>query len=161
MAGALFLKLDGIDGEATDEAHTDEINILNYNWGVSNPTTVTLGGGTSAGKVSVQDLVVSKFMDKASPNLMKRCCSGEIIKSGVLTVQRAGGDKTQALVFELEQILVSSYQTSGDADSGQLPIESATLSFNKVKYKYTSQDKDGAPEAEVEAGWDVEANAEV
>lgn len=161
MAGALFLKLEGIDGEATDEAHADEINVLSYSWGASNPTTVTLGAGTSAGKVSVQDLMVNKYMDKASANLFLRCCSGEVIPTGVLTVQRAGADKTQALVFELEKIFVSSYQTNGDAMSGELPTESLTLSFNKVTYKYTSQDKDGNPEAEVEAGWDIEQNTKV
>ena len=161
MAGALFLKLEGIDGEATDEAHPDEINVLSYSWGSSNPTTVTSGSGTSAGKVSVDDLNVVKYMDKASPNLWLRCCSGEVIPTGVLTVQRAGADKTQALVFELEKIFVSSYSTSGDAGSGELPVESATLSFNKITYKYTTQDRDGNPEAEVEVGWNVEENQAV
>jgi len=161
MAGAIFLMLDGIKGESTDEAHADEIGVLSYDWGVSNPTTVTLGGGTSAGKVSVQDLNVTKYMDKASPTLMERCCSGEIIKKGTLSVQRAGGDKVQALVFELEKIFVSSYQTSGSAGSGELPIESVTLSASKITYKYTSQDKEGKGEAEVTAGWDIEANIKV
>jgi len=159
MAGALFLKLDGIDGEATDKEHEKEITVLNYSWGSSSP--VSSGAGTSAGKVSIEDLNVVKFMDTASPNLWLRCCSGEVIKTGVLTVQRAGADKTQALVFELEQIFVSSYTTSGDADSGGLPTESVTLRFNRITYKYTSQDKDGNPEAEVEVGWDVELNEPV
>ncbi len=109
----------------------------------------------------MDDLSVVKYMDKASANLWLRCCSGEVIPSGVLTVQRAGADKTQALVFELEQIFVSSYTTSGDAGSGELPTENITLSFNKITYKYTSQDKDGKPEAEVEVGWDIELNEKV
>ncbi len=158
MAGALFLKLEGIDGESKDDEHTDEINILNFGWGVNNPPTVTIGGGTAAGKVSVQDLNITKFMDRASANLMAYCCSGKIIPTGILTVQRAGEDKVQALVFELEKIFVSSYQTSGDAMSGELPVENVMLSFNKVTYKYTSQDKDGKGEAEVEAAWDIEMN---
>lgn len=161
MAGAIFLLLDGIKGESTDEAHKEEIDVLGYDWGVSNPTTVTVGGGTSAGKVSVQDVNISKFMDAASPTLMERCCSGEIIKNGTLSVQRAGGDKVQALVFELEKILVSSYQTSGSAGSGELPTEMVTLSASKITYKYTSQDKEGKAGAEVTAGWDVEQNIKV
>lgn len=160
MAGALFLKLEGIDGEATDKEHEKEITVLSYSWGSSSPVS-SGAGGTSAGKVSVEDLNVVKFMDTASPNLWLRCCSGEVIPTGVLTVQRAGADKTQALVFELEKIFVSSYHTSGDADSGGLPTESITLAFNSITYKYTSQDKDGNPEAEVEVGWNIAENVAV
>lgn len=161
MAGAIFLLLDGIKGEATDEAHKEEINVLNYGWGMHNPTAVHSGAGTAAGKVSVSDLVVSKSMDKASPALTEHCCLGKVIPKGTLTVQRAGEDKVQALVIELEHIFVTAIDGSDSADSGMLPMENVTLSFKKFVYKYTPQDKEGKGEAEITVGFDIQENKKV
>ncbi len=161
MAGAIFLMLDGIKGEATDEAHPEEINVLSYGWGMNNPTAVHSGAGTAAGKVSVQDLVVQKNMDKSSPTLTEHCCLGKVIPEGTLTVQRAGEDKVQALVLELKHVFVTAIDGSDAADSGTLPVETVTLSFKEFKYKYTPQDKEGKGEAEVEVGFNIAENIKV
>ena len=39
MAVDMFLKIDGIPGESTDDRHKDEIDILSYAWGESQPGT--------------------------------------------------------------------------------------------------------------------------
>ncbi len=161
MAGAIFLMLDGIKGEATDEAHKEEINVMSYGWGMNNPTAVHSGAGTAAGKVSVMDLSVVKTMDKASPAITEHCCLGKVIKKGTLTVQRAGEDKVQALVLELENVFVTAYTTNDHTDSGGLPTEELTLSFKKFQYKYTPQDKEGKGEAEITVGFDIEENKKV
>jgi len=161
MAGAIFLQLDDIKGEATDDKHEEEINVANYGWGMANPTAVDQGAGTAAGRVSVSELSISKGMDKASPALAEHCCTGKVIPKGTLTVQRAGEDKIQALVIEMENIFVSSYSTSDSADSPSLPQELLGLSFKKFTYKYTPQDNKGAAEAEIQVGFDIEKNAKV
>ncbi|TDJ36356.1 MAG: type VI secretion system tube protein Hcp [Gammaproteobacteria bacterium] len=161
MAGAIFLMLDGIKGEATDEAHKEEINVLSYSWGMNNPTAVHSGAGTAAGKVSVQDLVIVKNMDKASPTLTEHCCLGKVVPAGTLTVQRAGEDKVQALVLELTHVFVTAIDSNDSADSGQLPSETIVLSFKEFKFKYTPQDKKGKGEAEIEVGFNIAENIKV
>jgi len=161
MAGAIFLMLDGIKGEATDEAHKEEINVLSYSWGMNNPTAVHSGAGTAAGKVSVNDLVVTKSMDKASPALTEHCCLGKVVPKGTLTVQRAGEDKVQALVLELENIFVTAVDGGDASDMPSLPTETVTLSFKKFEYKYTPQDKEGKGEAEITVGFNIEENVKV
>jgi type VI secretion system secreted protein Hcp len=158
MAGAIFLMLDGIKGEATDEAHKEEINVLSYSWGMNNPSAMASGAGTAGGKVSVNDLVVSKSMDKTSPALHEHCCVGKVIPEGTLTVQRAGEDKVQALVLKMENVFVTAVDGGDAADMPSLPTETVTLSFKKFKYIYTPQDKEGKGEAEIEMGFDIEEN---
>jgi len=160
MSGAVFLKLEGIDGEATDDQHEKEIDVLSWSWGMSQPPAVHAGAGTSVGKVSVQDLNVVKTMDKASPNLVSHCCSGKVIPTGTLTVQRAGEKKVQALVIELTDILVSSYQTGGGSSDGTLPADSLTLSFKTFMYKYSPQKEDGSADSSIDKGWDIAASKE-
>jgi len=45
MAVDMFLKIDGIPGESTDARHRDEIDVLSYNWGKSQPPTASSAGG--------------------------------------------------------------------------------------------------------------------
>jgi len=40
-----FLKIDGVDGESTDDKHKGEINIESWSWGVTQSTTGAGGGG--------------------------------------------------------------------------------------------------------------------
>ncbi len=158
MSGAIFLKLDGIDGEATEDGHEDEIEVQAWSWGMAQDSTGAVGRGSAVGKVSVQDLNITKYMDSASPTLALACCVGTRVPKATLTVQRASEDRVQALKIEMENILVSSYAGSDGADSGTLPMENVTLSFKKFKYIYTPQKEDGSADAEVEVGFDIEKN---
>lgn len=69
MAVDMFIKIEGIDGESQDEAHAGEIDVLSWQWGAVNKGSAALGGGLGSGKVEVQDLHFTHFIDKASPLL--------------------------------------------------------------------------------------------
>ncbi|HYN78560.1 MAG TPA: type VI secretion system tube protein Hcp, partial [Lamprocystis sp. (in: g-proteobacteria)] len=73
MAVDMFLKLEGVTGESQDKTHTGEIDVLAWSWGLSQSGTFHTGGGGGAGKVNVQDLSFTKYIDKSSPNLMLYC----------------------------------------------------------------------------------------
>ncbi len=45
MAFDMFLKMDGIPGESTDVGHKDEIDIVSYAWGESQPAVPSGAGG--------------------------------------------------------------------------------------------------------------------
>src|SRR5271155_141355 len=76
MAVDMFLKLDGVNGESKDKVHGKEIDVLSWSWGLTNSGSAHVGGGAGSGKVNVQDLCVSKYVDSSSPNLMLACCQG-------------------------------------------------------------------------------------
>ena len=76
MAVDMFLKLNGVDGESQDKAHGKEIDILAWSWGMSNSGSAHVGGGAGSGKVSVQDLSVTKYIDSSSAQIMLSCCDG-------------------------------------------------------------------------------------
>ncbi len=158
MSGAIYLMLSGVNGEATDAEHKDEINVLEWDWGLAQPTAVHSGQGTTTGKVSASDLMIKKYMDKASANLMKACCEGTVIDEGILTVQRAAADKVPALVITMENVIVSGFNPGAKANTDTLPTEMVSLSFKNIHYAYTPQTEKGKKEAEVEAGWDFQEN---
>jgi type VI secretion system secreted protein Hcp len=96
------------------------------------------GGGGGAGKVKSHEFVITKKLDKASPQLAKFCASGQHIKQGVLTVRKAGKGQQEFLKITLDQVLVSSYQAGGSGHS-ETPTESLSFNFSKIEFKYTPQ----------------------
>ncbi len=155
MAIAYFLKLDGIQGECTQSKHKDEIDILNWSWGATNPVT-PVGAGMSAGKVAMVDLHITKRVDKSSPKLLGLIVSGKHIGNAVLTCAKSTGDKTAGdfLTLKLEEAFVSSFQTGGG--SGQeVETESITLAYGKITYDYKQQDKAGTLTSAGTVGYDL------
>ena len=51
--------------------------MLSFSWGVTNPASTAPGGGAGAGKATFQDLSIVHNIDKASPQLLKACATGQ------------------------------------------------------------------------------------
>jgi len=156
-----FLKLDGIDGESSDDKHKGEIDILSWSFGNTNTGTMHGGGGGGAGKVQFQDIHFTAHTNKASPKLMLACASGEHIKKGVLICRKAGKDQQEYLKITLTDVLVSSYQTGGSGHSEVLPVDQFSLNFAKIEKEYKPQKADGSLDSPIKAGWDLKANKKV
>lgn len=157
MAVDMFLKLEGIKGESQDGKHKDEIDLLAWSWGAAQSGTTHMGSGSGSGKVSVQDLSLTKYVDKASATLFCHCCNGKHISKGTLTVRKAGEHPLEYIVIGLEDIIVTHVSTGGHGSDDRL-TENVTLNFRKFDYKYAVQNKDGSKGPEVECKWDIAAN---
>ena len=73
----ILLKIEGVDGESVIQDHEGEIDVLAWSWGLSQSGSMHVGGGAGSGKVNVQDISLTKYVDKATPSLMRTCCNGE------------------------------------------------------------------------------------
>jgi len=152
-----FLKLDGVPGESMDAKHKDEIHITSCSFGATQHGTMAFGGGGGAGKVQMQDFHFTKNVDKASPLLMQKCATGEHIKNAVLTLRKAGKDQQDYCKVTFEDVLVSSYQLSGDANANSLPVDSISLNFAVIKEEYKVQNADGTLGATFKGGYDLKS----
>ena len=160
MSGDLFIKIGDIKGESPDDVHKDEIEVISWNWGLSQSGSTHHGSGGGSGKVNVQDLSLTKYVDKASPVLMKMCCSGKHYPEALLTVRKAGETPLEYLLIKMEDVIVSSLQ-SGGSDGGDRLTENLTLNFAKVSVDYTPQKPDGSGDAPIKMGWDIAGNKEI
>jgi type VI secretion system secreted protein Hcp len=143
-----FLKLDGIAGESTDSKHKGEIEVLSFSWGAANLSTASTGGGGGSGKVSLQDIHVSKSFDKSSPLLLQNCATGSHIKSGLITCRKAGGGQLEFLKITLSDILVTGFNPgSNPTDTGFSALQGDgptsdqfSLNFGTIQFDYVAQD---------------------
>jgi type VI secretion system secreted protein Hcp len=157
MAVDMFLKLNGVDGESKDKAHGKEIDILAWSWGMSNSGSAHVGGGAGSGKVSVQDLSLTKYIDSSSAPLMLSCCNGAHYETAVLTVRKAGEKPVEYVTIKLQEVMITSVSTGGDGGNDRL-TENVTLNFAKVKVEYLPQEAKGGKGTMIPFSWDIAAN---
>lgn len=155
MAVDYFLKLDGIEGESEDEKHKKEIQILSWNWGANNVSSVSGTGGSGAGKVSLSDFNIMTNFDKATPKFFKSVCAGTHIKTGTMTAIKAGGDGKPYLKVDFKELFVTSLQISG---SSEVPTISVSFSYNEIKIDYSTQNEQGNLTSTGPVTYDLKAN---
>lgn len=159
MAGDMFLKIDGVEGESKDDAFKGAIDIDSWSFGATNHGSMGRGGGGGTGKADFQDISVIKQTDAASHELLKSAATGKHWPKAVISCRKASGDKAHVyLVVTMEDVFCSGFQTSG---SGDIQSESITLNYSKIKYEYKEQNKQGSGTGQKVAGYDREANKAV
>lgn len=158
MAVDMFLKIATVDGESRDKAHGKEIDVLAWSWGMSNSGSAHVGGGAGAGKVNVQDLSVTKYVDSSSPKLMKACADGSHFDEATLTVRKAGGSPVEYIKVKMTEVFVTSVSTGGSGGEDRL-TENVSLNFATVNVDYTPQDAKGAAGTAIPFGWKIAENA--
>ena len=156
----IFLKIEGVEGESTDDKHKNEIEVLSYSWGASNPAGHISGGGLGAGKVQIHELSVQTQFSKASPKLVLACATGEHLKKATLTHRKAGGEQVVFLEYVLTELLVTSY-ASGAAGMDSVPTETFTFAFVKIEVDYGGQKADGTAGGPVKVGYNLATNKKV
>jgi type VI secretion system secreted protein Hcp len=158
MAVDIFIKIGDIEGESADKKHGKEIDVLAWSWGMSQSGTTHVGGGGGAGKVSVNDLSFTKYVDASTHALMKACCDGTHYDSAKLTVRKAGKDALEYIKLEMKECIVTSISTGGSGGEDRL-TENVTLNFAEFKVEYTPQKPDGTGDSAKEFAWNIAENA--
>ena len=154
MAANYFLKFtpEVKGGESKQKGYEGQLEIISFSWGVSQAGGFSYGGGGGVAKANVQDITVSFRQCDASPLLMQHCASGKHLDSALLTCLKAGEEQKKYLEIQIEDVVISSYQTGGSGD--EMPIESMSMNFAKVTQSYFVQDDKGVTKAGNKGVWD-------
>ncbi|MDB5865108.1 MAG: type secretion system tube protein Hcp [Betaproteobacteria bacterium] len=160
MAVDMFIKIGDLKGESKDQKHPGEIDVLAWSWGMSQAGSTHHGTGGGAGKVNVQDLSLTKYIDKSSTNLMMACCMGTHYKVANLVVRKAGDKPLEYLKLKLEDVIITSVSTGGSGGEDRL-TENVTLNFAKFTAEYVPQKADGSGDASTPMGYDMQENKKI
>lgn len=134
MAIDVYLQIDGIKGESQDDTHKDWIEVIQAQWGVSQPI-ISAGsaiGGRTTGRSQYRTLSLAKVADLASPVLMQHCSNGKTIPKAKLDFMRADGDGKRVKYYEveLENVLISNMEQM--VAEGSIVRDYLNLHFTKV-----------------------------
>ena len=129
----LTIKDKKMEGDSTEVSNGD-IQLYSLQWGAANPVDTSTGAQVS--HASWSDLMISKRIDKTSPEIVKAMCTNLPIKCEIKIYKPPvdGGSK-DVLVYTLvcDFGRISSYSTSSSGGSGW-PEEQVSISFRKVTY---------------------------
>jgi type VI secretion system secreted protein Hcp len=160
MAVDMFMKLEGIKGEAGDPhgVHSDTIQLVSWTWGMTQTGSAGTTSGLGTGKANVHDLSFTKHVDFATPNLMSYCCHGTPIKKALLTCRKAGQKEGAApleyMKIELDDCMITSVSSGGGGAEERL-TEHVTINFHAYHVTYTKQGKDHMPGASSQGKYKV------
>ncbi len=144
---AIYLKYDGIDGEATHDKHKKWIDVGSLQFGVGRGISTPSGSTANreASEPSISEVVVTKMLDAASSKLFVESCTGAAGKKVEIHLVSTGSPGNTYVEYTLHNALISGYSLSSGGDR---PSESISINFTKIEYKhipYDEANKAGTP----------------
>src|SRR5579884_383087 len=148
-----FLKLDGVPGESQDKLHANEIQLIDFSFGMENRGKAAAYGGGS--KTVMSDMRCITHLDISYPKLKLACAKADAIGSAVLSCRKAGKTQLDYMKVTLTNVLVTSCKLT--ATTEDFPVVEFTLSFQKKQIEYRPQRPDGTLGAAMQFNWDLGA----
>jgi type VI secretion system secreted protein Hcp len=160
MAIDVYLQIDGIKGESSDDKHKEWIECSSVHWGIVQPksATASTGGGHTAERAELADVTFTKHADLSSPILMQTCAAGKTIPKAKLEFMRADGNGERIKYFEIELENVLIGHIEPDLHPGDILAEHVGLKYSKIKWRYTQQKISGGAGGSTVGGWDLASN---
>ena len=136
-----------IIGNATDDKHNNEIEILSYSQGVASCSPSATRGGLGACKASISDLSIMMTLSPGVNQLRALTLTGKKLLSADMAFERntAGG----AAVFykiHMEDVAVTSAQESGSGGGDSTPTVSISFAPTRIAWAIYQQKPDGSLE---------------
>ena len=176
-----YVKFEGIDGESQNQGHEGWSEIVSFSQGIHRPDSGATGPIRRTGDVVLEDIVLVKQVDKASPKLAEAICNGVVFPK--VEIHLTGPSEGSALsgtfyAYELKNVMITSYEVSGSnplayalvapapdvtmpsagpfiVQAVDAPMERMSLSFEEIKVTYTEADSSGKAKGNVEYSWKV------
>jgi type VI secretion system secreted protein Hcp len=156
---AIFLDIKDVEGDTDIKGFDKKIEVLSFSHGVAAQITGDVSNeNRTSGRPMHQDFTATKYVDKASPKLNQKCCEGTNLGEVTVTVARNdAGVLLPFLVYKLKDCVISSVSIGGGSGGGK-PVETLSLNYSAIEWKYVVQKQEGGKEGEVVGKWSVSAN---
>jgi type VI protein secretion system component Hcp len=160
-------KKDFVLGESYKESHLNEIELISWNWGVTDPAVPT---GPPADKVDGDkktktkaetksdhqgqndprpaQLTFTKTLDRSTTRLLSAMNNGEVFPSAVLAMEDAYKDSPYPfdLKIILSKLYVVSFSLDGNGgDAGVSFSENWVVTYEEIKFEYRWKTTNAGP----------------
>lgn len=155
---SMFMKVEGVDGDAQDADHDKWIDIQSWSWGAHHAGNMQRGGGVSGGTAQIQELTVNCESSAATATLMKKCLAGAVLaKIEIDTVLHFGGAKATWCLVTLTNCTISDLSQSHSSEGGgeKSSFDSITIGFEEAKQEINNMDDEGQNTGSVDFEFNV------
>ena len=162
----IFLRLEGVQGESLDAVHKGEIELLSYSQALTGAYArgVPVGTpGSASGKTTCGPVTITKFVDRASPQLMLLVANGKHLPRGVVAFRRPGQPPAEYYRVTLDEVIITEVEQTDTRVSVPNPappraIEKVSMIARRFTWEYLMQGPDGKP-GRIPTTWDCALNA--
>jgi type VI secretion system secreted protein Hcp len=151
---AIYLKLDGIDGDATHQGHQNWMRIENMDLGVRRKIRTKAGVSTNreGRQPAISPVRLIKRSCQATPLLVTEALAGSKSKTALIHVVETGSGGRTYMELTLSNVLVSRYQIIGEEGR---PLESFQLDATKIEMRYVPLGADNSAASPMVASYDM------
>ena len=151
MAIEAFIKIGDYEGETADTEYPGYCDVLSWSFGIHRMVSMKGGTGNAEGTTPVGgEFVFSKFVEKASPDIFSSL-TGTHIPEIVLEHRKGSGDNAvKFLTVTMKECYVTSWAPSAGGGSS---MESVSIAYRTLHFKYYIQNNDGTSGGDKEYGW--------
>ncbi len=177
-----YVKFEGVDGESKSKDHEGWSEIVSFSQPIVTPGESATGATRRRADVILEDIMIVKEIDKASPKLAESICMGKVFpKVEIHLTGPSEGSTCQGTfyAYELKNVMITSYKVTGSnplayalvapapdsilpysgpfiVQAVDAPMEELSLNFEEIKVTYTECDSTGKSKGNVEYSWKVE-----
>lgn len=153
MKADMFLKLAPIKGDSMDAKHKDEIELSGISWAITLPAAPASSRG-GMGRADIEEIVLRKKVDAASPALHAHCCCGTAFAEATIVKRKSGLVPLEYFKLTLKEVFISSIELEigGGNDSDDEVIK---LRFTEFVEEFVPQKEDGSAGGSVKHGYNA------
>ncbi|MCW1914683.1 type VI secretion system tube protein Hcp [Luteolibacter sp. GHJ8] len=153
-----FIKFSDIKGESVDKVHREWCNALSFSFGTETPVLIG-GSGSGAGKATAKPFIITKRVDKASPQLFLQSVQGQPLPTVTMELATTASATAPVVFYKivLTNAFVTKIDSSGAAGDDGVS-ETIELSYEKISIIYSALDAKGVPIPQPEVTWNFAEN---
>lgn len=157
---AIYMKIDGIDGDVTAKGHEKWIHLDSFNFTVNRAIQAQPGriADRESSRPSISEVHITKKVDQSFPLLFSEACVGKAKPTVTIHVCQTDNDLKQYMEVTLNNAIVSHYNMNCDSAAGtHKNVEHVSLSFDKLEVRYTPYDSKNQAKSPISGGYDLGA----
>jgi type VI secretion system secreted protein Hcp len=141
-------------GECTLKGYEGKIEIMSLSHGIQmHLASDKSNKKRTTGKPNHTGVVINKYFDNASCQLIDACNTGKAIpKVKIIIGQVEQGELSAAMQLDLDDVVLASHNIGGGSAK---PTESMTLDYSKIAWTYKPQESSGAVKGSNKAQYDL------
>lgn len=140
-----YLKIEGIDGEASNSQYTNWIDVKDYSFEVK---VAPSSGGRASGRAEFTDFIIVKPVDKATPDLAIYVANGKHIPKIEFEVKKGG----RQYLVEMTNVIITSVKVGSYGSAW--PQEKVGFRYGKIKWTYKSTS------GSIDRTWNLSSNSQ-
>lgn len=160
--GAAFIKFEDIEGEAQTVAYQGWSKLEAVSQAITREIDPESGSIRMGGDANFEEFLCEKILDKSSPKLAEAIATGKVFSTVEIHLTRNNegpGGQAPYLVYELKNVVITSYSIRGHSSALTQDYEAIGLRFSEITMRYHVLDIDGESQGVVEYNFNLDTQS--